>query len=204
MGVVKDIRREGLDVAPILLAFTPSFPRLMDMTIHAAADPESLVPAVRRELREVDRSLPLTEMFTASDRLSERLGGRQFEAQVLVLFAAIAVLLSASGLYALLAYQVALRTREIGIRSALGADRRAIVGMVIGRAARLSLGGVAVGLAAAAATSRILQSLLYETAAIDGPSYAAVVTLVLLIAAAAACVPALRAARVSPMTALRE
>jgi putative ABC transport system permease protein len=112
--------------------------------------------------------------------------------------------LSAAGLYALLGYQVTLRRREIGIRSALGADRRSIVGMILGKGVRLALAGAAVGVVAAASLTRVLQSLLYETAALNAPSYAAATALVLLVASTAAWAPALRAARVSPMTALRE
>ena len=123
---------------------------------------------------------------------------------MLGVFAAIALLLSAAGLYALLAYQVALRTREIGIRSALGADRHSIVAMILGRGIRLALAGTAVGALGAAACARLLQSLLYETAALDAPSYVAAAGFVLLVATAAALVPALHGASVSPMTALRE
>jgi predicted permease len=204
VGVVRDIRREGLDVAPILGAFIPAFPRGMDMTVRASTRVDNLIPAVREEIRGIDRSLPITRMAAAGARLSERLDGRRFESQVLGAFSAIALLLSAAGLYALLAYQVALRTREIGIRSALGADRCAIVTMILGRGLRLAMAGAVIGVAAAAGAARVLQSLLYETAALDPPSYAAAVAFVLLVAAAAAGLPAIRAARVSPMTALRE
>jgi putative ABC transport system permease protein len=204
VGVVKDMRREGLDVAPILSGFVPSFLRGMDLTIRASNGVNHLIPAVRQEISGIDRSLPITQVATADSRLSERLDGRRFETQVLGVFAVIALLLSAAGLYALLAYQVALRTREIGIRSALGADRHSIVAMILGRGIRLALAGTAVGALGAAACARLLQSLLYETAALDAPSYAAAAGFVLLVAAAAALVPALHGASVSPMTALRE
>ena len=204
VGVVQDMRREGLDVAPILGAFGPGVLRVMDMTIRASAGFDTLIPAVRREIRAVDRSLPITPVVTANGRLSERLGGRRFETQALGAFAGIALLLSAAGLYASLAYQVALRTREIGIRSALGAQRRSIVTMILGKGFRLALAGAAIGLVGAASSARVMQNLLYETAAFSPPSYAAAVALVLLIAATASWLPARRASRVSPMTALRE
>ena len=204
VGVVKDMRREGLDRAPILGAFTPAFPRGMDLTIRASTGVDTLVAAVRQEIRAIDAALPLPPVVSAGRHLSERLGGRRFETQALGLFAGIALLLSAAGLYAVLAYQVTLRTREIGIRSALGADRQAIITMVIRQGMRLTVTGAAVGLVCAAAASRVMQSLLYETPAINARSYAAVAALVLLVGIAAAGLPALRAARVSPMTALRE
>ena len=203
VGVVRDIRREGLDVAPVLGAFVPAFPRGMDLTIRAATGLDTLIPAVRQELRAIDSSLPL-RVATAYGQLSERLGARRFESQALGAFSGIALLLSAAGLYALLAYQVTLRRREIGIRSALGADRRSIVRMILGNGMRLALVGAAVGVAGAASSARVLQSLLYDTAALSAPSYAAAALLVLVVAATAACLPALRAARISPMTALRE
>jgi putative ABC transport system permease protein len=204
VGVVKDIRRESRDVVPILGAFVPAFPRGMDMTIRASIRIEDLIPAVRQEIRSIDRALPITRMTTAAGRLSERLDARRFESQVLGVFSGIALLLSAAGLYALLAYQVALRTREIGIRSALGAGRRTIVTMIVGKGLRLAVLGASAGVAGAAATARVLQTLLYETAAIDAPSYAAVAAFVLLVAVTAAWLPARRAAAVMPVTALRE
>jgi putative ABC transport system permease protein len=204
VGVVKDMRREGLDLAPISSAFVPSYLRGMDMTIRASTDAGNLISAVRREIRGIDESLPVPQTTTANARLGERLAGRRFETQVLGLFAAIALVLSAAGLYASLAYQVALRTREIGIRSALGADRQSIVGMILGQGVRRALVGAALGVAGAVSAARLLQSLLYQTAALDAPSYAAAAAFVLLVAAVAAWVPAARAARISPTIALHE
>jgi putative ABC transport system permease protein len=204
VGVVKDIRREGLDVAPILGAFIPAFPRGMDLTIRAATGVDTLIPVVRREIRAIDASLPVPHVVSADSHLSERLRGRRFETQALGLFATIALLLSAAGLYALLAYQVALRTHEIGIRSALGANRWTIVRMILGKGIGLTAIGTGVGVAGAASAGRVMQRLLYETPAINAPSYAAVAAFVLVVGTVAAWVPALRASRVSPMTALRE
>jgi len=204
VGVVKDMRRESLDVAPILGAFIPAFPRGMDITIRTSMGSDDLIPAIRREIRAIDASLPIPHIVRADDHLSERLGGRRFEMQALGLFAAIALVLSAAGLYALLAYQVALRRREIGIRSALGADRQAIMTMILGKGVGLTTVGTAVGVVGAASANRVMQSLLYETAALHAPSYAAVAGFVLFLGAVAAWLPALHATRVSPMTALRE
>ena len=204
VGVVRDIRREGRDLEPILGAFNPSLPRVMDLTIRASTRIEPLIPAVRKEIRSLDPLLPLTEALTADGRLSERLGGRRFEGQVLAGFSAVALLLSATGLYALLAYQVALRKREIGIRSALGANRLTIVRLFVGKGLRLAVLGAMLGVSVAAAGMRVLQSLLYETAALNAGSYAAALACVLVVATVAAGLPALRAARISPMSALRE
>ena len=205
VGVVGDMRREAFDLAPIASAFLPDmFSANFDMSIRASTSVDTLIPAVRREIRAIDGSLPVPEIGSANGRLSERLGGRRFETQLLVVFAAIALLLSAAGLYASLAYQVALRTREIGIRSALGAGRKSIVTMIVGKGLRLALAGSAVGLAGAASVAKVLQSLLYETSALSAATYSAAMLLVLLVAGAAAWVPARRASTISPMSALRE
>jgi putative ABC transport system permease protein len=204
IGVVKDTRREGLDLSPILTAFAPASMRNMDLTVRGSADVEALIPAVRRALRAMAPAVPLNRITTVRSGLADRLAGRRFESQVLVLFAAIGLVLAAAGLYALLAYQVALRTRELGIRAALGADRRSIVTMVLTHGVRLALIGVGVGIIAAALAARGLQNLLYNTKALDASSYAAATAGVLLIAVFAATIPARRAARVNPITALRE
>jgi putative ABC transport system permease protein len=204
VGVVRNVRREGLDRRPFLTAYNPTNLRSYDLAIRSTTGVDGLIPAVRRELRAVDASVPLAQITTVRSRLSERLAGRRFQSQALGLFAAIALVLAAAGLYALLAYQVAMRTREIGIRSALGADRRSIVTMVFTHGVRLAGVGVTAGVVIAAASARLLQSLLYNTPAIEASSYAGAAIGMLLIAGTAACVPALRAARVSPMTALRE
>ncbi|HEY7185836.1 MAG TPA: FtsX-like permease family protein [Vicinamibacterales bacterium] len=176
----------------------------MDLAIRASADVEGLIPAVRREIRAMAPALPLNRIATVRGGLAERLAGRRFESQVLVLFAAIGLLLAAAGLYALLAYQVAQRTRELGIRAALGADRRSIVSMVLTHGVRLTLAGVGTGIIAAALAARGLQGLLYNTKPLDASSYAAAAAAMLVIALSAAAIPALRAARVDPITALRE
>jgi predicted permease len=204
VGVVRNVRREGLDLQPFLTAYNPTNLRSYDLVIRASTSVNDLIPSVRRELRAIDASVPLPQIATVRSRLSERLSGRRFQSQALGLFAAIALVLAAAGLYALLAYQVTMRTREIGIRSALGADRRSIVMMVLRHGVRLAVAGVLTGVVIAASGARLLQSLLYNTQAIEPSSYAGAAVGMLLIAGTAACVPALRAARVSPMTALRE
>jgi putative ABC transport system permease protein len=189
---------------PFLTAYIPTNLRSYDIAIRATTGLEGLIPAVRRELQAVDASIPLSQITTVRSRLAERLSARRFQSQALGLFAAIALVLAAAGLYALLAYQVTVRTREIGIRSALGADRRSIVTMVLRHGVRLAIAGVLVGIVITASAGRLLQSLLYNTQAIEPSSYTAAAVGMLLIAVTAACVPAWRAARVSPMTALRE
>jgi putative ABC transport system permease protein len=204
VGVVRNVRREGLDLRPFLTAYNPLSLRSYDLVIRATTSVEELIPVVRRELQSVDASVPLTQISTVRSRLSERLSGRRFQVQALGLFAAIALVLAAAGLYALMAYHVTMRTREMGIRSALGADRRSILTMVLGHGVRLAVAGVLAGVVIAVSAARLLQSLLYNTPAIDAWRYAGASIGMLLIAGIAACVPAFRAAQVNPMTALRE
>lgn len=204
VGVVKDMRREGLDVAPILSAFIPALLRSMDMTIRAAGEIDALIPLVRQEIRSIDASLPIPSIFTADARLDERLASRRFDTAALVAFAAIALLLAAAGLYASLAYQITLRTREIAVRSALGADRPAIVRMFVGKGLRVGLLGIALGIAGAASVAKLLQGLLYETPAVSASSYLIAASLIVVVALLAAWGPARQATRVSPMTVLRD
>jgi putative ABC transport system permease protein len=142
-------------------------------------------------------------VIPAASRLAERLGERRFETQVLGVFAAIALLLSAAGIYGVLAYQVTLRSREIGIRSALGAHRRTIVRMIVGKGLQLTIFGTIAGLIGAAATTRVVQSLLYETSANDATTYIASAGFILLIALIASWLPANGAARLDPLNVLR-
>jgi len=204
VGVARDMRREGLETAPILSAFIPRLLRSMDLTIRVTTAPEALISTIRQELRAIDGTLPVPSVVAADARLDERLGSRRFETQALVAFAVIALILAASGLYASLAYQVTLRTREIGVRSALGAERSAITRMFVGQGLRTALIGGALGIAGAASATRVIQGLLYETSALSPGSYLTAMLLVMTVALCAAWAPARRAARVSPMTVLRD
>jgi ABC-type antimicrobial peptide transport system permease subunit len=145
----------------------------------------------------------VTRISSADGRLSERLDGRRFESQALAAFSVAALLLSATGLYSTLAYQVVLRRREIGIRAALGADRPALVRMVLAQALRIALGGTLVGLVTAASVATAMRSLLYQTAPVGAFDYGAAAIFTLAVVVMAAALPAWRASRVDPTTALR-
>ena len=204
IGVVDDLRREGLDVTPVLASYIPAVLRSMDLTIRVAGDTESLAPAVRRELRALDSSMPVPAVVTAGTRLGQQLGARRFQTQALVVFAGLALVFAAAGLYAALTYQVTLRRREIGIRTALGADRRDIVGLFVRRGAALTLAGTAIGIAGATLTARVVQSLLYETTPFDPRTYLAAVIAVAVASMLAAALPARQASHVDPLIILRD
>jgi predicted permease len=203
IGVVRDIRRESLDLAPILGAYVPAFPRGMDLTVRASTRADTLIPAIRQQLRLIDSALPFTRITAASGRLAERLDGRRFESQALAAFSVVALLLSATGLYSTLAYQVVLRRREIGIRAALGADRPALVRMVLAGALRVAAAGTLVGVLVAAWAATAMRSLLYQTMPVGVLDYGAAAAFTLAVVVVAASLPAWRASRVDPTMALR-
>jgi predicted permease len=204
IGVVQDLRREALDVTPVLASYIPSMLRSMDMTIRVGARAETVIPAVRRELRALDPTLPLPSVTTAEARLARQLGARRFQAQALTAFAGVALVFAVAGLYAALIYQVTLRRREVGIRTALGAPRGAIIRLFLRDGVALSLIGAATGIAAAMLLSRVLEGLLYETAAIDLRSYLLAAGAVVGAAIIAAWRPARLASRINPLTVLRD
>jgi putative ABC transport system permease protein len=204
VGVARDMRREGLEVPPVLSVFIPAMLRRMDLTVRATGSMETLIPAIRQEIRAIDAALPVPSIVTAGARLDERLGARRFETQALTIFAIVALLLAAGGLYASVAYQVTLRRREIGIRAALGARDGAIVGMFVARGVRLALLGITLGAIGSLSLTRLLQGLLYQTPAVNPVSYLGAAAVVLSVAVFAAWQPARRTACVSTMTILRD
>jgi ABC-type antimicrobial peptide transport system permease subunit len=135
--------------------------------------------------------------------VSESVAQRRFSMLLLALFAGIALFLAAVGLYGVVAYTVGLRTQEIGVRMAMGAQRGDVLGMVIGSGMKLALAGVAIGVAGALALSRLLQAMLFEVTPLDPPSYVVTAAVLLAVAALASFVPARRATRVDPLVALR-
>jgi putative ABC transport system permease protein len=158
---------------------------------------------VRKAIWSIDKDLPFTEVRTMDQRLSESFAGRRFYMILLGVFAALALILSLVGIYGVMSYSVAQRTHEIGIRIALGAERRHVLSLALGQTAVLTLIGLSAGLAGAFALTRFLGSLLYGVRATD-PMTFAVVTLVLsAVAIFAGYIPARRATKVDPLVALR-
>ena len=206
VGVVADSRRAEPGARAWLESFLPEaqYPRrsLMVM-VRTGGDPLALVATLRREVHRLDPGQPLSWVSTAERLLAERLAPRRFDATLLGLFAAAALLMSAVGLYGVMSHLVTLRTQEIGVRMALGARRADVLALVAGRAALLAAAGAAAGMVAALALARWLASLLYGVGALDPVAFSLAPLLLALAAAAAAGVPAWRATRVDPMSALR-
>jgi putative ABC transport system permease protein len=207
VGVVGDMRRRGLHQGSRLETFfstTQNVGRSMQLLVATDGDPLALASGVRAEIRALDRSAPVTAIGTVEAELGESLAIRRFQAWLLAMFSILAVLLSAVGVFGLMAQLVVRRTPEIGVRMALGASPGDVLRMVLRQGALFAGGGAVVGLLGAFLLARGLRSLLFGVGAADPLSYvsaAAVMGLSVLIACA---IPAWRAARVDPTLALRQ
>jgi len=206
IGVVEDVRHQGLDREIEQAAYLSyrQMPRpTMALVLRGSLDPSSLAAALRQAVREVDPALPVFDVRTMEARLSDSLAGRRFNLFVLGSFAALALALAGVGIYGVIAYLVTERTREIGIRMALGAQRRSVLSLVVGQGMRLAVLGIGIGLAAALALSRVLRTLLFEITPTDPLTFATIPLVLAAVALIACWLPACRAARVDPMEALR-
>lgn len=209
VGVAADSRFEGLEQETRPVLYRPFAQQPIPLgyltvrTVTGDMDPLSLVATVRREARALDAGVPLYDVSTMEQRLAHSVAERRFSLTLLGLFSILAVVLAGVGLYGVLAYLVAERTWEIGVRMALGAERRRVLGLVIGQGLWPAVLGVAAGLAAALALSRVLASAVFGITTTDPLTYAAIPTVLLLVALAASYLPARRATRVDPIAALR-
>ena len=206
VGVVADVKHLGLEAAPLPEMFTPFLQRPvrdLALVIRASSDPTSLIGGVRRAVSDLDKEQAILNAGTMTDVLSRAVATPRFNALLIGLFAALALALGTVGLYGVIAYSVAQRTHEIGVRMALGAGERDILRLVLVRGLTLTLIGVAAGLAAALALTRLVVNLLFGVKPTDPAVFAAVALLLTGVALAACYVPARRATRVDPMIALR-
>jgi predicted permease len=208
VGVVADVKHRALLEAatadpdvyyPILQVPTTTF----SLVVRAAGDPAALVAAVRREVTAADRNVPVYDVATMRERVRRETAPARFHTSLLGAFAGLALLLAAVGVYGVMAYAVAQRTREVGIRMALGANAGDVVRLIVGAGARLAAVGLAVGVVAAVMTVRVMAGLLYGVEPTD-PATLGAAAAVLAGAALLACwLPARRAGRVEPTVALR-
>jgi putative ABC transport system permease protein len=209
VGVCADVKSYTLeepDSRTVYLPYaqrTATWQRFGDLVVRAHGDPAALLGAVRQAVRTVDPTLPLAEVTTLEARLSGLAAQPRFNALALASFAALAVYLALQGLFAILSFTVEERRREIGLRMALGASRRDILGLVVGKGLALTTLGLCAGLGLALALGRFLAGLLYEVKSTDPAVLAAAAMGFALVAVLASGLPALRAARTDPMQALR-
>jgi putative ABC transport system permease protein len=175
----------------------------MTFVVRTAGDPMALVPTVKRAIAEVDPTTPISAVRTVEQSLDDSVRHLRLYMLLLGAFGAVATVLAAVGIYGVMAYSVAERTREFGVRVALGARAADVLSMVLGHAARIVGGGVAIGLVSALFVSRLLQASLFEVTRTDPATYASVSVLLILIALIACVIPARRATAVNPIVALR-
>jgi predicted permease len=206
IGIVGNVRTGNLEKEPEPAYFVP-LPQLMwgtpTLVVRTAGDPSSVAGDIRRVLLSMDNEVPLYAVRTMDDYFALDLGRARFQALLLSLFAGIALLLTAVGLYGVMAQAVAQRTHEIGVRMAMGATRESVGAMILRRGTVLTLAGTALGILGAFVLARLIGSLLYQIPPRDPLTYGGVCVILALVAIVASYVPALRATRVDPIVALR-
>jgi predicted permease len=206
VGVVGDVKAEGLSAPTIMESYVP-YAQLpfapMSVLVRTEIPPDDLVPTLTKEVQSLDSDLPLLHVKTLDEYVSESIVGTRFEAVLLGIFGALAFVLTAVGLYGVISYTVVQRTREMGIRLALGAERGAILGMVVKNGALLACAGAVIGLAAASLLTQLIATLLFGVGPKDPLTFLCVPVALITVAMVASYIPARRAAKVDPMVALR-
>jgi predicted permease len=203
VGVVADMRRETLDRPAFPTIFWPGFGPQMDVVVRTGGDPAAMRDGIRAALLAVDPAVPPYGVAVAEQHLGQTVAVRTLQTLLLAALAAAALTLAVIGVYGLIHQSVAVRTREIGVRMALGATRMSVGRMVLATALRLTMTGLAFGLAGALVIGRSMAAFLYETSPLDLLTFLAVPVLLIAVTIAGTLVPARRAARVDPMAALR-
>jgi putative ABC transport system permease protein len=213
VGVLKDVKQGGVDAKtgselyfsyPQLPLAFGSAPRNMHVVLRSTRSTATLAPAIRAAVASLDPALPVVKLRSMDDVFSDAVSRPRFLAQLLGVFASVALALAALGTYGVLAYSVAERRREIGIRMALGADQRGVLGMVLAQGMTLAGGGLVLGMLGAVGLTRLASTLLFGVSPADPLTFGSVAAFILLVALAACVIPARRATRVDPLVALRQ
>jgi putative ABC transport system permease protein len=218
VGVVGDTRHFGLDqgVNPeVYLPYTqplsqnPTYVTYLNLAVRVApghnnpTSLSSLATSIRNQAQAIDQNEPVNQVVMMDERLSNSVAGRRFQMFLLGTFAAMALVIAIVGIYGVISYAVSQRTHEIGIRMALGAQASDVLRMVVWRGMRLTLIGVALGLAAALALTRVMKNLLFNVSATDPATFALITFLLVVVAFIASYIPARSATKVDPLQALR-
>jgi putative ABC transport system permease protein len=208
VGVVGDVKQSSLDIDQPNAIYVPAAQwhwsdKVMSLVVRSRVDPAALTAALRRAIWSVDKDQPIVRIATMAELVRRSVADRRFALVLFEAFGLIALFLAATGIYGVLSGSVAERTREIGLRSALGASRLDVVVLVVRQALTFVSLGVAVGLTATAVASRAIVTLLFGVSPIDPVTYAEGTALLLALSAIACCIPAWRAARIDPATTLK-
>jgi putative ABC transport system permease protein len=206
VGVAADVKDEDLDAPAaddIYFPYKQSPIRWEYLEVRSGSDSAALLPSIRNAIASVDPDQPIEDVATMQQRLDESLGPRRFSMTLLVAFSAIALVLAAIGLYGVVSYAVAQRTREFGLRVALGASPEQVTKLVLRRGLFLAGVGAAIGVVLALAASRVMKAMLFGVSTADPLAFAAAVTVLISVALLAIYIPARRATKVDPMVALR-
>lgn len=207
VGVIGNVHGADLRAKPWPTVYWP-YPELaaysaMTILVRTETMPLSIVPAVREAVAAIDKNEPVADVSSMDQLVSKSVSGSRFTMLLLVVFAMLALILAIIGIYGVMSYSVAQRTNEVGIRVALGAQRRDVLVLMLGQGMRLALAGIAIGIVAALALTRLLATFLFSVSATDPVTFAAVAVLLAIVALVACYIPAHRAMKVDPMIALR-
>jgi putative ABC transport system permease protein len=212
VGLARDIQSSGIrqEVPPTF--FVPYAqagksayytPLVMTLAVKTTGDPLLLAPPVRQAVRALDNIVPISEVRSLEDVVGASIGSRRFTTTLLTTFASLALLLAGIGIYGVIAYGVSQRTYEIGLRMALGAEQRSVLALIMSEGLRLTLAGVAIGIAGGLGVAHGIRSLLVGVGVVDLPTLVAVASILVGVAALASGLPARRAMRINPTEALR-
>lgn len=213
IGVVADVRTESLEKQPPMMVYVPYWDGAFwqgnvwgnaTYVMRTAQDPGAMANALRSAIRELDAELPVANVLTMRDILSDSLNSRRFQTVLAAVFAGAAMMLACLGIYGVISYSVARRTKEMGIRIAFGAQASQVSTLVLRQGLRPVFAGLVVGVGGSLAAGQLIRSLLFGTHADDPAAISAVVVTLLLVAAAACWTPGRRASRISPVVALRD
>jgi len=203
IGVVGDVRHRSLDSQPVAAMYMPNYLPGMNVVIRTKSDQPGIAAAVRNEIHAIDPDQPVSTVRSMEDWTARSAAAARYRTLLLALFALIALVLAATGIYGVMSYSVTQRTHEIGVRMALGARQLDVLKLIVGQGMILVVIGVVIGLVGAFALTRVMATLLFEVTAKD-PLTFLVVALGLVVVAFLACfVPARRATKVDPLVALR-
>jgi putative ABC transport system permease protein len=207
VGVIADMREGPLNAPATPAIYIPVAQRPSDamfLVVRAAGDPTSIVPSIRSVMRAVDSHLPLANIRTLDEIVGADVASQRLTTSILAIFAALALLLAAVGLYGVISYSVLQRTQELGVRAALGARRKDLMRLVLSQSAGFTTAGIILGGIGALAIGQLIAHQLFGVRAADSMTFMFVVVLLALVAALASAVPALRATRADPLAALRQ